>query len=258
MTGGEGILVSFPQKSREENFSLLIAARSSFSRLARRLKQKEWANFCEEANSSQKMARLNKFFQGNENKTLGLVKDSNNEYYATPEASINLLMDTHFPGSLSYMVKPHATAIRMEIEDQEVEFISPTRVRKAIWSFGDLKAAGPDKIKPIVLKHLGDKAVNKLVEFFKASSLLGYVPLQWRDSKPVFIPKPGKSEYSLANSFRPISLSSFIMKALEKVWATGRGNSNTKTPSVETSAQFVEDIVRTLLFLPWWNTLNQQ
>ena len=91
----------------------------------------------------------------------------------TPEASINLLMDTHFPGSLSYMAKPHVTTIHMELKDPEVEFFFPTRVRKAIWSFGDLKAAGQDKIKTIVLKHLGDKAVNKLVEFLKASSLLG-------------------------------------------------------------------------------------
>ncbi len=39
-------------------------------------------------------------------------------------------LDTHFPGSLSYMAKPHAAAICMEIEDPEVEFISPTRVGK--------------------------------------------------------------------------------------------------------------------------------
>ncbi len=83
----------------------------------------------------------------------------------------------------------------------------------------DLKAAGPDEIKPIVFKHLGEKAVNKLAEFFRASSLLGYVPLRWRDSKAVSIPKPGKSDYSLVRSFRPISISSFIIKALERVWA---------------------------------------
>ncbi len=77
----------------------------------------------------------------------------------------NLLMDTHFPGSLGHMAKPRVARTLTEIEVPEVEFISPTRVRKAIWSFGDLKAAGPDELKPIVLKHLGEKAVNKLVEF---------------------------------------------------------------------------------------------
>ncbi len=64
-----------------------------------------------------------------------------------------------------------------------------------------------------------EKAVNKLDEFFRASSLLRYVPLRWRESKAVFIPKPLKSDYSQVRSFRPISLSSFIMKAMERVWA---------------------------------------
>ncbi len=76
------------------------------------------------------MACLDKIFQGNENNTLGLVKDSNNVYCATPEAKVNLLIDTHFPGSLSYMAKPHATAIRREIEDPKVEFIFPCGLGK--------------------------------------------------------------------------------------------------------------------------------
>ena len=109
------------------------------------------------------MARLNRILQGSENKTLGLVKDSNGEYITTSEDSINLLMDTHFLASVGHMIKPRVAHMLTDIENPEVEFISPTRVRKAIWSFCDLKAAGPDELKPIILKHLGEKAVNKLI-----------------------------------------------------------------------------------------------
>ncbi len=63
-----------------ENFSLPIDARGGLSRLARRLKRKEWANFCEEANNPS--GSPDKIFQGNENKALGLVNDSKNEYCA--------------------------------------------------------------------------------------------------------------------------------------------------------------------------------
>ncbi len=107
------------------------------------------------------MARLNRIFKGSENKALGLVKDSNGEYCTTLEASLNILMDTHFPGCVGHMIKPRVAQMLTEIENREVEFISPTRARKAIWSFGDLKAAGPDELKPIVLKHLGKKTVKK-------------------------------------------------------------------------------------------------
>ncbi len=130
-------------------------------------------------------------FSGGEKRALGLVKDSNGGFCTTPEASINLLMDTNFPGSVGHMTKPRVVHTLMEMEAPEVEFTSPTRVTKAIWSFGDLKAAGQDDLKPIVLKQLGERAVNKLIECSKASSLLGYVPLRWRESNALFISKNG-------------------------------------------------------------------
>nr|XP_034177372.1 uncharacterized protein LOC117602918 [Osmia lignaria] len=39
----------------------------------------------------------------------------------------------------------------------------------------------------------------------------------WRYSKVVFIPKPGKDNYDLAKSYRPISLTSFLLKTLERL-----------------------------------------
>ena len=123
-------------------------------------------NFFEEANSPEKMACLNNFFQGAENKALRLVKDSNGEFCVTPEASIHLLMDAHFPGSVGHMIEPRAAHTLVETESFDVEFISPDLVRKAFWSFGNLKAVEPDELKLIVLKHVEDEAVNKLVKVF--------------------------------------------------------------------------------------------
>ncbi|MEO1808482.1 MAG: reverse transcriptase family protein, partial [Bacteroidota bacterium] len=36
-------------------------------------------------------------------------------------------------------------------------------------------------------------------------------------SKTIFVPKPGKEKYNVAKSYRPISLSSFILKGLERI-----------------------------------------
>ena len=49
------------------------------------------------------------------------------------------------------------------------------------------------------------------------SLALGYIPISWRHIRVVFIPKPGKS-LSQAKSLRPISLMSFILKTLEKLF----------------------------------------
>ena len=45
----------------------------------------------------------------------------------------------------------------------------------------------------------------------------GYTPQIWRQSKVIFIPKPGKDDYAQAKSFRPISLTPFLFKTLERL-----------------------------------------
>ncbi len=45
----------------------------------------------------------------------------------------------------------------------------------------------------------------------------GYTPLIWRTMKVVFIPKVGKADYGLAKAYRPITLSNFMLKGLERI-----------------------------------------
>ncbi|KAG8173332.1 hypothetical protein JTE90_012380 [Oedothorax gibbosus] len=54
-------------------------------------------------------------------------------------------------------------------------------------------------------------------DFDLACLVYGHIPEAWRQSKAVFIPKPGKADYSVAKAFRPICLSSFLLKTLEKM-----------------------------------------
>ena len=52
---------------------------------------------------------------------------------------------------------------------------------------------------------------------YDVSLSLGYVPKRWRGAEAVLIPKVGKSDYSSPRSFRPISLTSFLFKGMERV-----------------------------------------
>jgi hypothetical protein len=46
----------------------------------------------------------------------------------------------------------------------------------------------------------------------------GYIPLAWRAVKVIIlIPKPGRDSYELTKSFRPISLTSFFLKTMERL-----------------------------------------
>ena len=68
-----------------------------------------------------------------------------------------------------------------------------------------------------MLQATGDTIVPILKHILEACLRLNYIPTEWRTVNVVFIPKPGKDTYDTPKNFRPISLSSFLMKTLEKV-----------------------------------------
>lgn len=56
-----------------------------------------------------------------------------------------------------------------------------------------------------------------LIKITKGSLVTGHIPSPWRRAKVIFIPKVGKKDTTDPKSFRPISLTSFILKTMEKV-----------------------------------------
>ena len=130
------------------------------------------------------------------------------------------LKDTHCPT---------ATPIKSTINDK---YKSVTKARVAAWlppwltsdklllalkQFQNKKSPGPDGLRPIALKHLPQKCLKLLLMLYKASILLAFTPTAWKGYHMIFIPKPGEDNYKLAKSWRPISLTNYILKALERL-----------------------------------------
>jgi hypothetical protein len=96
-------------------------------------------------------------------------------------------------------------------------WITLATLDRAFCQFGNMKCAGPDGFKPIVLKHLPQSARIILLHICNASINLQYTPLLWRNAEVVFIPKSGKDDDTNRRAFRPISLMPFFFKALESL-----------------------------------------
>ena len=79
------------------------------------------------------------------------------------------------------------------------------------------KAPGMDLLTPEILKLLGPNMIKLITLLYQLCVTSHYTPSEWRYSKVVMIPKPGKSDYSLAKSYRPISLTPFLFKNLERL-----------------------------------------
>ena len=80
------------------------------------------------------------------------------------------------------------------------------------------KAAGPDKLKPLLLKELRDEIAPIIKVIFEKSLQTGKLPSEWVTANvmPVF----KKGDKSLAANYRPISLTCIFCKVLEHILAS--------------------------------------
>lgn len=131
------------------------------------------------------------------------------------------LLESHFPGCI--ISDGNNMSAEQIIGDGAVnnslinEIITEERIVWAINSFAPYKSPGEDGIFPALLQHYMPLLINHIKRIFVASLTLKYTPKNWRGVKVVFIPKSGNHDYSKANSFRPLSLTSFLLKTMEKL-----------------------------------------
>ena len=77
------------------------------------------------------------------------------------------------------------------------------------------KAAGPDKLKPILLKELSEEIAPIIKVIFERSIQTGKLPAEWCRGQvtPIF----KKGDKSSAANYRPISLTCILCKMLEHI-----------------------------------------
>jgi len=134
------------------------------------------------------------------------------------EAYLHLL-ETHFPGCHVENNSKHDSIPRWLplLNFTEVKrIITEDCVRWAIESMAPFKSPGKDGIYPAFLQKGLQSLLYPVCRIYQASLTLIYIPLIWREIRVTFLPKPGKDDYTTAKAFRPISLTSFLLKGLEK------------------------------------------
>ena len=105
------------------------------------------------------------------------------------------------------------------INSTDIEGFDMNKLEEVVQSFKNKKAAGPDGLKPFVLKELSKNKLEELLFIYKTMIILQCTPTQWTKSKIIWIPKPGKDTYKVHKSWRPISLLNQPLKIMEKLIA---------------------------------------
>ena len=96
----------------------------------------------------------------------------------------------------------------------DIDF-SISRVRKILKDVDVNKSAGPDGIHGKILKNCRESIAYPLSYIFKISYNIGQIPSEWKLANVVPVHKKG-SKTSVEN-YRPISLTSLVMKVFEKI-----------------------------------------
>lgn len=117
-----------------------------------------------------------------------------------------------FPGILSDISTSYKWAPPQRLFNKDwcgaTKIIRPQQVERALY-----KCPGEDNITRHATGH--QCPIPHLVKIYRAS-------LAYRNNGqcPEFISKAGREDYSLVTSFRPICLTLFLLKAMEKVTTT--------------------------------------
>ena len=201
-----------------------VKARRLYQRSCRKAKRSSWRLFVEKTPDEASMALLTKLAQRKDKRMINTLRKDDNSLSQPGTETIRILTDTHFPAATEGVTpSQHDNSNKIdteELRDRYEDWINPALVIQALTKFKPNKAAGPDGLKPIIFRHLPHNIINAITILYKACIALGHTPSKWRDTKVIFLPKPGKPSYDIPKAYRPISLSNFLLKGLERlvVW----------------------------------------
>ena len=250
-----------PTSSRRKDF---VKAKRAYRKSCYRGRRESWRMFVEKVPNEKNMAALFRIAQRRDKRSINTLLKPDGSLTDPGEETIKCLTDTHFPAATQGTTEiNHDTQHKIDtciLEDKYVSWINESTVRRAFKRFKPYKAAGTDGLKPVVFKYLPDNAIKTITLIFKACIALAHTPKAWRRTKVIFLPKPGKKSYDIGKSYRPISLSNYPLKALERlgVWKVDEDIKNkpihdmqhgfTKGKSTESAISNTADYIEQFLY----------
>lgn len=115
-----------------------------------------------------------------------------------------------------------ANNFELEVQDEiQQKLNEEVTVKEIKWAIRNTKCGNKSvdnhNVHPIMLHSLGENALKLLHKLFNCCLDKG--EWVWNTAKVIFLKKNGKDTYALPGSYRPISISSYIGKLLEKILA---------------------------------------
>lgn len=196
--------------------------KKKFEKHRTKAKKLGFKRFTENLDKVKDIARLQKCLENGPKIQMSTLEKADGTFTRNIDESLKTLLSTHFKDCepVKQTDYDYIPSNRTRTDKEKMDILETVSTEKIIWvldSFSPYKAPGEDDIFPALLQKAKHKVAPILSKLYSSSLLLGYVPIPWRGTLVSFIPKPRKDNYGSPKSYRPISLMSFILKALEKL-----------------------------------------
>ena len=108
----------------------------------------------------------------------GYIQCADNLWTESSSESLNLLMETHFPGCTDIESEPRFGSVSDNLHlsgsddrdnDTIREMFTGNKVTWAVSTFETYKSPFPDGIFPAMLQNVNDRAISLLVDIFRVS-----------------------------------------------------------------------------------------
>ena len=198
-----------------------------YKKLLKKTKRSAWRTFCKNAETVKENARMFKIIKGCSEikEKLGVVYRSNpgppQELTDTPEETLEEMSKVHFKEDatppVSTTVQDNINTPQPHTDDVIKDTYDVTKADMAVKNLNPYKAPGPDGIYPAMIQHAWHHTKQIILNIMKHSHRHHITPSLWKESRAVFIPKPGKTDYHNPKSYRTITLSPVLLKLQERL-----------------------------------------
>jgi hypothetical protein len=203
-----------------QNIKRYVRSNRQYKKACQRERNNDWKYKKQTLTKTKCLASLLKRIQRKGGETITTIKKADGEHTRPGKETLKELIRTHFPASSKTKKVEYNKEKKVRKEELKTLFpwINSNLIRIAFEGFKSKKSPGPDGLRPMVLKWLPIGMIKRIETLYKASIKLQYVPKEWKRTSVIFISKPGKEDYNRAKSFRPISLSNYILKGWKDLW----------------------------------------